>query len=232
MSARWRVSSGVVAASVVLVLGGSSARAQDDPPNATGPCAASAVLSNGVTVDPYASSGTYPIPIEGSADYQGAVEADVETPRPINGEVTIRTPPGLPDVTVTDQWEWSNDASDGLSDSGSVSWELPSVLPRGVPITVEGFHQDQGVRCEGSITVELEGGAFDSPLTFVSLGGTALAAIGLGFAGFAGAAGAGAGTAGAAGSGGGVGAGGSSPGGAGVGGAGPPDPTAGTGGAP
>ncbi|MEX2625799.1 MAG: hypothetical protein WD225_02885 [Ilumatobacteraceae bacterium] len=225
VGARRRASLAVVAASVVFVFGGSPARAQDDPPNATGLCTASATLSNGVTVDPYASAGTYPIPIEGSADYQGAVEADVETPRPISGEVTIRTPPGIPAVTVTEAWEWSNDSSDALSDSGSVSWELPSALPRGVPITVEGFHQDQGVRCEGSITVELEGGAFDSPLTFAALGGTVLAAVGLGFAGLAGGGGAGAGGAGA----GGAGAGGAGAGGAGTG---PPDPTAGTGGAP
>lgn len=168
---------------VVLTVGPRPAAAQaDDPPNATGDCSADATLSNGVTVDPYASSGVYEIPLSGSASYTGQVgDGSERSERSFSGQVVVLTPPGFPDIELTDAWTWSGTGT-GQSDSGTVTWDLPSVLPRGVPFTVEGFHQDEGTRCEGSVNVKVEGGLFDSPLAPISLGGTALALAGVGFA--------------------------------------------------
>lgn len=154
------------------------------PPNATGAgtCTASATIDGGPTIDPYVSSGPWVIPLSGTATYQGTVVAST-TPRPIKGEVVIVTPPGIPDISVSDDWTWDDPEATGTDAGGSVSWDLPSFLPRGVPIRVEGYHQESGTTvCEGWIEIELEGGLWDSPLAPVSLGGAALAAVGLGFA--------------------------------------------------
>ncbi len=154
------------------------ASAQD----ATGPCTASATLSNGVVVDPYdpALTGTvYEIPVSGSADYEGSVAATA-TPRPVSGEVAIQGPPGFGDITITDQWTWSDDSATSTSKTGSTSWDLPSALPRGVEMTVSGVHREDGVvTCEGTVLVKLEGGMFDSPVGYVAVVGTVLSAAGL-----------------------------------------------------
>lgn len=156
-----------------------------DPPNATGECTATATIDNGTVIDPYMSSGVYEVPISGSATYEGSVPT-VDTPRPISGKVEILTPPGIPNISIDDDWTWDKPDATGLGESGDVSWDLPSVLPRGVEITVEGSHSESGtVVCDGSVTIEFEGGPFDSPLTPVSLVGTALAGAGVFVAGLA-----------------------------------------------
>ena len=168
-----------------LMLPSTASAQATDPPNATGDCTATAVLDNGTVIDPYVSSGVYEVPISGSATYEGSVPA-VETPRPINGKVEIITPPGIPNISIDEDWTWDDPAATGLGEAGEVSWDLPSVLPRGVQITVEGFHAENGtVVCEGSVTIEFEGGPFDSPLTPISLVGTALAGAGVFVAGLA-----------------------------------------------
>ena len=99
----------------VLAGWGSVALAQsDDPvldpsatlaPNASGQCTASATIVGGFTIDPYASSGVYVVPITGSANYTGSV-AVAEGTRPASGKVEIKTPPGIPSITLDDQWTW------------------------------------------------------------------------------------------------------------------------------
>ena len=154
------------------------ASAQD----ATGPCMANAQLSNGVTVDPYDPSlegVVYEIPTSGTAEYQGSVQG-ASPPRPISGKVSVAGPPGFGDITIDDRWIWSDDDATGTSDAGQVSWDLPSVLPRGVELEVNGEHQENGVvTCEGTIKVKLEGGFFDSPMGFVAVGGTVFSLLGL-----------------------------------------------------
>ncbi len=154
------------------------ASAQD----ATGPCTASATLSNGVVVDPYdpALTGTvYEIPLSGTADYQGSVAATT-TPRPVSGRVAIQGPPGFGDITITDQWTWADDSASATEKVGTGSWDLPSALPRGVEMTVTGAHREDGVvTCEGRVLVKLEGGVFDSPIGYVAVAGSVLSAAGL-----------------------------------------------------
>jgi len=173
-----------MAVGAVVFLAATPAGAQSEPPNATGPCEAQATLSNGVVIDPYVSSGVYEIPLSGSAQYSGAITGSVTPPRPISGEVYIDGPLGAK-ISVFDDWTWSEPESDLLTESGSVDWDLPSWLPRGTEITVSGVHNDVGFVCEGSVTVELEGSFFDSPLAVVSVVGTVLSGIGLAGALFA-----------------------------------------------
>jgi hypothetical protein len=167
-----------MAVGAVIFLAATPAGAQTEPPNATGPCQAQATLSNGVVVDPYVSGGVYEIPLSGTAQYSGAVTGSVTPPRPISGEVYIDGPLGTK-ISVFDDWTWSEPDSDLLNKSGSVDWDLPSWLPRGTELTVSGVHNDVGFVCEGSVTFELEGGFFDSPLGAISLVGTVLTGAGL-----------------------------------------------------
>jgi hypothetical protein len=169
---------GGIGVGALMFLTASPAAAQSEPPNSAGPCQAQATLSNGVVVDPYVSSGVYEIPLSGSAQYSGAVTAAVTPPRPISGEIYIDGPLGAK-ISVFDDWSWSNDSSELVDKSGSVDWDLPSWLPRGTELTVSGVHNDVGFVCEGSVTLELEGGFFDSPLGAVAVVGTVLTGLGL-----------------------------------------------------
>lgn len=178
MTSSIRLVARAVVVGAVLLLVATAAGAQTEPPNATGPCRAQATLSNGVVVDPYVSSGVYEIPLTGSAQYSGAVTASVTPPRPISGEIYIDGPLGAK-ISVFDDWTWSDDSADLVEESGTVDWDLPSWLPRGTELTVSGVHNDAGFVCQGSVTVELEGGFFDSPLGTVAVVGTVLSGLGL-----------------------------------------------------
>jgi hypothetical protein len=149
-------------------------------PNATGQCTASATIAGGFTIDPYASSGVYVVPITGSANYTGSV-AVAEGTRPASGKVEIKTPPGIPSITLDDQWTWGPEVT-GVGKAGTVSWELSDWLPRDVELTISGVHNENGaIFCEGSVKVSFDGSPWDSPITPLSLGGTALALGGLGW---------------------------------------------------
>lgn len=161
-----------------LLLLAQPAGAQD----ATGPCTASATLSNGVSVNPYdpAMTGTvYEIPISGTAEYQGSVAA-ATTPRPVSGQVSIQGPPGIGAIEITDAWTWSSDSATSTEKSGIGSWDLPAALPRGIEMKVSGQHSENGVvTCEGTVLVKLEGGVFDSPVGYVAVAGSVLSTLGL-----------------------------------------------------
>jgi hypothetical protein len=155
--------------------------ASDDtvPASFSGPCTAHATISSsGATVNPAASGGVYSAPISGSATYTGGIAVPAQ-PRAFNGKVWVVTPPGIPTFTLK---SWSDIDGDKISDAGTVTWDLPDAMPRGVRFTVTGFHQETGVRCEGSIQVQVDGGFTDSPLGWVALALTALGAIGVLFA--------------------------------------------------
>lgn len=144
-----------------------------------GPCTVSAtILGTGVAIDPSASGGVYTAPLQGSASYEGSIAVAAEE-RPINGQVSVATPPGVPPFTLK---SWEDDDADSVSDSGTVTWDIPSFVPRGVIVTVSGYHNDVGARCDGSIQVKIEGGFFDSPVGAASLALTVLAGLGMLFA--------------------------------------------------
>ena len=160
----------------VALAGGSPVGAE-----ATGPCRAFAQVENGPLINPYESSGPFAIPLEGRASYEGQVGdgQDVDPPRDFSGKVVVKTPPGLPDIELTEKWTW-NGPGPGKFDEGTVTWELPSAIPRGVPIRVEGEHKEEGIVCKGHVIIEVEGGFFDSPLGGAAVAGTAVTAAGVG----------------------------------------------------
>ena len=148
------------AAALVLFSAGSVAAEATDPPNATPGCSASATVEGGETIDPYVSSGVYEIPLEGSARYTGQVgDGSPRAERDFNGQVVIETPPGFPDIELADEWTWRGRGT-GAMKEGDVKWNLPEIMPRGVPFKVSGFHQDQGLRCEGFVRVGASGVGF------------------------------------------------------------------------
>lgn len=170
----------VLAGFTVVHAQGGSASDNSVPPSFTGGCAASANIAGYGTVDPAVSGGVYTVPKSGSATYTGSVPVQGQD-RTTSGKVQVELPLGLPAISIK---SWGGDNTDGNSDSGTVTWDIPSWLPGNVELTVSGFHQDEGVRCEGRIKVKLDGGGFAGPigiaavaLTIVSLAGLAWAMI-------------------------------------------------------
>jgi hypothetical protein len=126
----------------------------------------------GFTVDAATAVGVITIPRSDTVDWQGSVAAP---PGTYSGSVWVELPPPFGQVEVD---SWSGD-SQTTSNSGSHEYDLPSLVPAGVEIVVGGEHTDVNGSCSGSVTVEIDGGPFSSPLTAVSLVGTALTGAGM-----------------------------------------------------
>ncbi|MGE0600277.1 MAG: hypothetical protein AB7J35_14095 [Dehalococcoidia bacterium] len=165
---------GGVAGATSVMAQGASASDGSVAPKFTGGCTASATYERG-TFDPAVSGGVYAIPKSGTANYSGSVPVEGKD-RTTSGKVQIALPLGLPSITVK---SWSSDNTDLNSDSGSVTWDIPSIVPGNIEMTVSGYHQDQGVRCEGRIKVKLEGGGLSSGLGLGSVGLTIVSLAGL-----------------------------------------------------
>lgn len=136
----------------------------------TGPCSASGVI-DGTTYDPK-TGDEFDIPAEGDVEWQGSVPgADEEASRPISGEVKVKLPGGIGEATI-DTW---NSDSETYANSGTYHYELPSVL-EGIEIPITGFHEEPGVRCDGSVTVTVGDGGFGNPASIPALVLTALSA--------------------------------------------------------
>ena len=135
-----------------------------------------ASLSNGAVVDPVASGGVYTVPHKGSADYTGSI-AQPTVPRAHSGSVKVSTPPLIPSINLKDPW--SEDDAETVSDSGNVTWDIPSWVPGGVEIVVSGSHSDGGLVCKGSIKVKLDGNITSGAVGWVAIAGTVLTALGL-----------------------------------------------------
>ena len=142
----------------------------------SGPCTVSASLSNGTVVDPSASGGVYTVPHKGSANYTGSI-AQPTTPRAHNGSVKVSTPPLVPSINLKDPWGEPDAVT--VSDSGTVTWDIPSWVPGGVEFTVSGSHNDGGLLCKGSIVVKLDGNITSGALGWVAIIGTVLTALGV-----------------------------------------------------
>jgi hypothetical protein len=84
-----------------------------------------------------------------------------------------------PSISLDDQWTWGPELT-GVGKTGTVTWELSDWLPREVELTVRGVHNENGaVFCEGSVKILFEGSPWDSLVTPLSMGATALALGGL-----------------------------------------------------
>ncbi len=146
-------------------------RAADMNPN----CFVSGAIEGSGGYDPAASGGVYTVPIAGSASYDGGVIVDVpDEGREISGAVSVALPLGF-SVGIRD---WSDDDATGTTANGDVTWDLPDATPRGVPMTVSGFHNESGSPyCDGSISVKLEGGLLDSATGLVTAAITVITGV-------------------------------------------------------
>ncbi len=176
-----RTLAAVIAAVLAAVLPLGAALGQDGsasdesvPASFNGSCTASAVIAGYGTVDPKTSGGVYTVPKSGSASYTGTVAVEGKD-RVTSGKVSIALPLGLPSIPIK---SWGSDNTDGNSHSGSVTWDIPSIVPGNVEMTVSGYHQDEGVRCEGTIKVKLAGSAFGGILGAAALGLTVVSIAG------------------------------------------------------
>jgi hypothetical protein len=155
-----------------LLLVGSAPRVSAGIEGSNGCRATGTWRGAGLTVDAATADGVIVIPRSDTVDWQGSVAAP---PGTYHGSVWVELPPPFGHVVVG---SWKGD-SQTTSNSGAHEYDLPSLVPAGVEFTVAGEHIDQNGTCSGSVTVEVDGGAFDSPLTAVSLVGTAATGAGL-----------------------------------------------------
>lgn len=110
------------------------------------------------------------VPRSDTVTWQGSVAAP---PGAYSGSIWIELPWGTYEI---DAWQGS---SDTVSNTGVEEYDLPALLPGGATFTVRGEHRDENGVCSGYVNLELEGGPFGSPITWVSLVGTVATGAGL-----------------------------------------------------
>lgn len=129
----------------------------------TGPCTAQGTfVGTGVSVD-NGTTGTVTVLRSDTVDWSASVDGP---PGVYSGSIWLELPWPFPSAEID---SWSGD-SQTTSNAGSKTYDLPGFLPAGVQFDVAGEHVDANGTCSGSITLEIEGGPFGSPLTWASLG--------------------------------------------------------------
>lgn len=171
-------------ASVALALCGfgavvlSAAPAHAEMATNTLGCEGSAEItgSDGATYRIDAADKSAVVPRTGSASYSGRVATTTHDHR---GEVRLAL--GAFDVVVG-SWGPTANTSDANSARGVV--ELPSFLEQVPPgqYRLSGFHQGTEGRCDGEVTVEVEGGALANAAGIAGIAGTVIAAAFLAYA--------------------------------------------------
>ena len=153
-----------------LVIAGSASQANADIPGSAGCSASGEWLEDGLIVIAETEGGVYTIPRSDTVAWEGSVAGP---PGEHSGSVSVDLPPPFGEVVVDD---WGGEG-ETTSNSGAHEYDLPSLVPAGVEFEVFGQHSDENGSCSGTITFEIDGGPFDSPVTPIALGGTALFAI-------------------------------------------------------
>ena len=149
-----------------------------------GPCSGSGDFEKGTKADgPFAVSAdeneVVEVPLKDTVHWQGEITG-VSGERDYAGFIEVDLPWPLGAATI-DTWGGTTDAT---GNSGDKSYDLPSAVPRGVEFEVSGQHSEDGtVVCSGTVKVKVEGGAFDSPLAPIGIGGTVISGVGLALAG-------------------------------------------------
>ena len=165
---RWLV---MGAGGALLVLGSASLAGAEI--TGTNGCQATGTWrEEGITVDAATAEGVVTIPRSDTVDWQGSVAA---APGAYRGSVWVELPPPFGRFEI-DTWSGNSETT---SNSGSEEYDLPALVPSGVEFVVAGEHTDQNGSCSGSVTVQIDGGPFSSPLTAVSLAGTAITGAGM-----------------------------------------------------
>lgn len=112
-------------------------------------------------------SGVVEVPRSDTVEWQASRGAP---PGAYKGSIWAELPPPLGRVTI-DSWEGDSQTQ---SSRGVEEYDIPSAVPGGVEFVVAGEHTDEAGACTGSVRFQIEGGPFGSPITWVSLGGTAI----------------------------------------------------------
>lgn len=134
-----------------------------------GPCDASGSWQDTDLVVDAATVGdeVVTIPRKDTVAWQGSVGG---APGDYTGSVSIDLPPPFGSFEV-DSWSGNSDTT---SNSGEKEYTLPKFVPAGVTFQVSGHHYDDNGECVGYVNIEIKGGAFDSPVTYVALALTIL----------------------------------------------------------
>jgi len=113
------------------------------------------------------------IPLEDRVHWTGTVPVPA-TDRQISGYVAVKLPSPFGHVTI-DSWGGQSGKN---TNSGVKHYTLPSLVPRGTVFYVYGTHVDgNGATCAGFVLIKVEGGAFGTPLTAISLALTGAFAV-------------------------------------------------------
>jgi hypothetical protein len=159
---------GAVAIGFMLV--GSASPAHADIPGTSGCKGFGLWVGDGLQVFATTNGGVYTIPRSDEVAWQGEVAGP---PGEYSGGISVDLPPPFGEVLIDD---WGGD-SENTSNIGVHEYDFPSMVPAGVEFEVYGEHSDENGGCSATITFEIDGGPFDSPLTPIALGGTVLLAI-------------------------------------------------------
>lgn len=108
-----------------------------------------------------------------TVNYTGTTTAEITDHE---GEITIEIgPSGI----VVGDWSDENKPMPDLTKSGTKTIDIPNIV--GI-FDVSGFHRGNGGACEGFAVVKIEGNPLSTPVGAGAVGGTALAAAGVGYA--------------------------------------------------
>lgn len=102
------------------------------------------------------------VPRSDTVEWSGSTPA---TSGEYSGSVTVDLPFPLGSYEIR-QWSGTVQTS---TNSGTETYDLPSVIPGGVEFRVSATHRDEVGTCKGSLTVRIEGGAFGSAATPIAL---------------------------------------------------------------
>lgn len=159
---RWCV--GMLGAGLLVAGSTGTARAQITGDS----CDGSAVWQDsGLSVDARTVTGVVTIPRSDTVAWEGSVTGP---PGAYQGSIWVKLPPPFGEVEI-DSWQGDSQMT---SNQGVKDYDLPSYVPAGVEFTIGGRHEDANGICEGSVAVVIDGGPWSSPVTWVSLGGTAV----------------------------------------------------------
>lgn len=156
-----------LAVALLLLVGAPVVHAEIDGTNACE--AAGTWREGGFSVDAAATTGVVVIPRSDMVEWTGSVPL---APGQYRGSIWVELPPPFGSVEI-DTWEGD---SQSTSNNGTHEYDLPALVPAGIEFVVSGQHVDENGRCDGSVTVEIDGGRLGAPLAAISLAGTAITA--------------------------------------------------------
>lgn len=147
-----------------------------------GPCTGSAQFSNNVTVtESTPRAPVIEVPAEDIVIYRGDIPIPpAEEPEGFSGNVVVALP--FDQNWVVAEWPVPVGQTVEVGASGSYSYEVPGLVPRGAGgVEVTATHTQRGITCVVALTLSVEG----SPGAPAILGavGTGVFALGVGAAG-------------------------------------------------